>query len=443
MKPKKILFANFSADGHFNPLTSLAVHLKNQGYDVRWYAGKGYEEKIIILGIGYYPFIKAIDFTQIHFDEAFPKRQQLKSQTSKLKFDIEHAFIRRSTELYEDIKQINQDFPFDLLIADIAFTGIPFVREKLHKPVIAIGVYPLGETSRDLPPNGLGLTPSHTFWGKKKQDALRFVADQLIFKRPNALIRKLFREYGIKNEKGNVFDILYRKSSLVLQSGTPGFEYQRSDLSSNIRFIGPLLPYNNNDQPKQAFRYRKLARQFSKVILVTQDTVEKDPEKILVPTLEAFKDTDCLVIATTGGSQTQELKNWYPHTNLIIEDFIPFHEVMPYADVYVTNGGYGGVMLGIENKLPLVVAGIHEGKNEINARVGYFKLGINLNTELPKSTQIEQSVREVLTNPVYKRNVTSLSEEFHQYDSRLLCEQYVAEVLHEKEAAQATMKEMC
>ena len=29
--------------------------------------------------------------------------------------------------------------------------------------------------------------------------------------------------------------------------------------------------------------------------------------------------------------------------------------------------GYGGVMLGIENQLPLVVAGLHEGKNEINA----------------------------------------------------------------------------
>jgi UDP:flavonoid glycosyltransferase YjiC (YdhE family) len=103
-----------------------------------------------------------------------------------------------------------------------------------------------------------------------------------------------------------------------------------------------------------------------------------------VPTLEAFKGTDCLVIATTGGSRTAELKARYPQENFIIEDFIPFNDVMPYASVYVTNGGYGGVMLGIENHLPLVVGGVHEGKNEINARVGYFKLGINLGTEKPK-----------------------------------------------------------
>ena len=102
---------------------------------------------------------------------------------------------------------------------------------------------------------------------------------------------------------------------------------------------------------------------------------------MIVPTLEAFKNSNTLVICTTGGSQTKELRAAYPQANFIIEDFIPFNDVMPYADVYITNGGYGGVMLGVENNLPMVVAGIHEGKNEICARVGFFKLGINLKTE--------------------------------------------------------------
>jgi hypothetical protein len=39
---------------------------------------------------------------------------------------------------------------------------------------------------------------------------------------------------------------------------------------------------------------------------------------------------------------------------------------MPFCHVYVTNGG---VLLSIQNKLPLVTAGVHEGKNEINARL--------------------------------------------------------------------------
>jgi len=41
----KILFANVPADGHFNPLTGLAAHLKSIGCDVRWYTSKKYAEK--------------------------------------------------------------------------------------------------------------------------------------------------------------------------------------------------------------------------------------------------------------------------------------------------------------------------------------------------------------------------------------------------------------
>lgn len=61
-------------------------------------------------------------------------------------------------------------------------------------------------------------------------------------------------------------------------------------------------------------------------------------------------DTDVLVICTTGGSQTKELRDRFPSENIIIEDFIPFADIMPYADVYVTNGGYVGVMLALRDE---------------------------------------------------------------------------------------------
>ena len=42
------------------------------------------------------------------------------------------------------------------------------------------------------------------------------------------------------------------------------------------------------------------------VIVVTQGTVETDVNKLLVPALEAFKNSEVLVIATTGGTGTEE-----------------------------------------------------------------------------------------------------------------------------------------
>ena len=427
---KKILFANVPADGHFSPLTGLAVYLQKIGYDVRWYSSVLYADRVKKLNIPYYPFKKALEVTPENMDEVFPERQTHKSQIGRLGFDMINFFILRSTEYFEDISEIHQSFPFDLMIADVAFSAIPLVKEKLDIPVISIGVFPLVETSKDLAPSGLGLTPSKNFIGRAKQAALRYIADNVLFKKPNDVMRKVMNDYGIDTGNSNLFDILVRKSTLLLQSGTPGFEYQRSDLGNNIRYIGPLLPHTSSSKRVPWFS-EKLTK-YENVIIVTQGTVEKDPEKIIVPTLEAFKDTNYLVVATTGGSKTEELRARYPYDNIIIEDFIPFSDIMPYADVYITNGGYGGVMLSIENKVPLVVAGIHEGKNEINARVGYFKLGINLKTETPKPSQIRSSVEKVLSNEVYTSNVIDLSQEFNNYDPLDLIARYVAEVLKVK-----------
>lgn len=424
---KKILFANVPADGHFNPLTGLAMHLKSIGYDVRWYSSNTYAAKINKLGIAHYPFVRAFDISGGPVDQIFPEREQFKGQVAKLNFDMINVFILRSPEYFEDIQEIRKTFPFDLVIADVSFGALPLIRRQMNIPVVAIGIVPLTETSRDLGPAGLGLTPETGFFGRRKQDMMRFIADNIIFRKSNKAFRKIFRDYDIDGSGSNIFDALTRQSDLLLQSGTPGFEYKRSDLGSNIRYLGPLLPYQATHQ--QVRWYDARLEQYDRVILVTQGTVERNPEKLIVPTLEAFKNSQHLVVVTTGGSQTAELKARYNAPNIIIEDFIPFDDVMPYADVYVSNGGYGGVLLGIQHLLPLVVGGVHEGKLEINARVGYFKLGINMKTEKPTPEQVRQSVEAVFADEGYRKNVQALAKEFNRFDPNLLCAGYVAELL--------------
>lgn len=429
----KILFANFPADGHFNPLTGLAVYLQEQGHDVRWYTSITYAEKLQQMQIPQYPFKRAMDLSGDRLEEMFPERNRKHSQVARLKFDIINAFILRGPEYYADIRELYSEFSFELLIADCAFTGIPFVKELMKIPVASIGVFPLSETSRDLPPSGLGMTPASSFPGRVWQSVMRLLAKHIIFGSPNRVMYELLDKHQIPHNRESLFDMMIRKSDVLLQIGTPGFEYYRSDLGENIRFVGPLLPYTGAKKSPRWFDER--VREYKNVLLVTQGTVERDVTKILVPTLEAFRDSrDTLVVATTGGSDTARLRKSYPEKNIIIEDFIPFSEIMPYATAYITNGGYGGTMLGIMNRLPLIVAGVHEGKNEICARVGYFKLGVNLGTERPTPRQIQEAVKKVAGDETYRNNVRELAAEFSKFDAYDRCARYISGVMGKRVA---------
>ncbi|GAB3256876.1 glycosyltransferase [Larkinella harenae] len=429
MNKPRILFATLPLDGHFNPLTGLAVHLANLGYDVRWYVGGRYGNKVKQLGLPHYDFVSAQVVNQENLEELFPERKKIKGTIARLRFDINQVFLLRIPEFIRDLSEIRQEWPFELMVSDVAFFAAPFVQELWGVKTITGGIAPLGESDANLPPAGMGMEPSDGFWGLRKQDFLRFLTQKILFKPCNDLYNRLRLQHGLQPTKEFVFDNIIHSADLYLQSGVPGFEYQRRKVSPTIRFVGPMLPHPSGH--KHDFVHRERLKQYSKVILATQGTVERDPEKLLVPTLEAFKESDYLVVVTTGGSQTAELRARYPHPNIIIEDFIDFDQIMPQADVYVTNAGYGGVMLSISNGLPMVVAGVHEGKSEIAARVGYFKLGVNLKTETPTTEQIRQSVENVLANSSYKRNVERLGEEFGQYNANQLAAQYVHQLLVE------------
>lgn len=422
----KILFTSMAGDGHFNPLTGLALHLKQRGCDVRWYVGDAYAEKLRKLGIPHFTHVRAADYTVDNINDLLPERKTIKSGIAKLKFDLIHFFINRAPDFYADIKELHNEFPFELLISDITFTAIPYVKEKMKIPVIGIGIIPIAETSKDLAPMGLGLTPDNSVLGRMKQAVLRFLTDKILLRQPLRLLDQLLGAAGIERE-GNLFDTMYRKATVVLQSGTPGFEYHRSDLNPKIHFAGPLLPVSTS-KTKSTWHHPKL-EQYKEVILVTQGTAEPDVEKLIVPTLETFKNTNRLVVVTTAGNKTAELRERFPQENILIEDFIPFSEIMPRASVYISNGGYGGVMLGIQNRLPMVVAGINEGKNEICARIGYFGLGINLKTENPKPAQLRKAVETVLADSSYKAAVAALNMEFSRYNPAALCEQLAVRLL--------------
>jgi UDP:flavonoid glycosyltransferase YjiC (YdhE family) len=420
----KFLFAAVPADGHFNPLTGLAMHLKAAGHDVRWYAGPTYIPKVERLGLPVYPYKRANEVTGDNIGTLFPERAKLHGP-ALIRFDGKSMMVANVGNYFEDIREIDELFPFDILICDGAFYAMKPVKEKLGKRVYVIGIGPSVETSKDVPPNFVGLRPAKTAIGKLLQQGMRFIMERMVMDDVKGLYNDILSNYGLAPIQGSLFDVSYQSPDVVFQSGVPGFAYPRRERNPKVIFVGALQPYKASIAT--TFPHPEKLKRYKHAILISQGTVDnKDQGKLIIPSLEALKDSGALLIVTTGHYQTEALRQRYPQENIVIEDFVDFDCILDHADLFICNGGYGSVLLSLSKGVPLVTAGIREGKNDINAHVDYFGVGIDLRTESPKPAAVRRAAERVLREPRWKQNAARLRDELSSYRPYELIDAYLA-----------------
>jgi UDP:flavonoid glycosyltransferase YjiC (YdhE family) len=424
----RILLASLPIDGHFNPLTGIGKRLQTSGHDVRWYTGPRNASKLAELGIPHYRFQRAVQHTGENLNELYPERAVLKGPRAA-SFDGEKVFASNVGNFFDDIRDIRADFPFDLLLEDGAVYVQRLVTEILGVPVVS--VIAINNMQRDplVPPLFFGLKPAASPLGRLRDRALKNVSDRLVTRPAQRLYSKILADYGLRIGAENLFtDEPYAVSAAVVQSGTLSFEYPRSIANPKVHYVGPLLPYRGS-RPQPLTFTDKLGR-YARTVLVTQGTVDnKDQNKLIVPTIEALKDTDTLVVVATGSSGTAELRDRYPAENVVIEDHIDFDAALKHADAYVTNGGFGGVMLSLANGVPLVCAGITEGKNDVNAHVDYHRVGIDLRTDKPKPGSIRRAVDRVCTEPEWKARAHAFQAEISELDPPAVVERLIHDLV--------------
>jgi UDP:flavonoid glycosyltransferase YjiC (YdhE family) len=91
---------------------------------------------------------------------------------------------------------------------------------------------------------------------------------------------------------------------------------------------------------------------------------------------------------------------------------------LPKTDVFLTNGGYGSVNQAMSFGIPIVAAGLTEDKADVNARIAWSGVGINLATNEPTPRALSEAVRTVLSTPTYRSHATAMAGEFARLDTR-------------------------
>lgn len=428
----KFLLATLPFVGHVAPMQPIAQQLIECGHDVVWYASKFFQSQVEATGARFVPITHALDCGDGDYNKYFPERAAFKG-LAQLKFDFKHLFIDPIPGHLQDLQAILREFPADVLLGDPTVVAVKILGEKLGMPWAYLNISVLGLPSRDVPPFGLGMLPAYSRLGRSRNAALYWFSDHIIFADVQKYFNQLAATIGFQPFRfgPTVSPWLY------LQPSVPSFEYIRTDLPPTVHFIGSLLPKAPQDFQLPEW-WDEVTHTTQPVVLVTQGTIATETQQLIAPTLQALADEDVLVVATTGGKNTDELKMNLPN-NARITSFIPFTQLMPHVSVYVTNGGYGGVTIALSHGVPIVSGGQTEDKPEVSNRIAYSGVGINLKTATPKPAQIRDAVGKILSDNRYQQKARQMQAEFATYTAANTAAQLLEKLAQTKQPVYATL----
>lgn len=132
--------------------------------------------------------------------------------------------------------------------------------------------------------------------------------------------------------------ILHGMASLpdhLFTMGVPEFEWPRSDLRPNVHYFGGLRQPNATAPSKENLpswwdEIAQAKKEGKKIVAISQGTVAADMQDLLIPSLEALKDReDVLIIVSTVVMEPDEVPGLVLPANARATKFVPYDLLLP------------------------------------------------------------------------------------------------------------------
>ena len=414
----KILFASTPATGHINPLLAIAHILRADGHEISFLTGSVFRDRIEKSGAKFVSLQGAADVDGRNLLSVAPELKDIPPGLQWFQVAIERFFLDRLQAQHESLLQAVEESQADVVVGDDMYFGaLPMLLGPRSKrpPIVLCGTSFLHLAREDGAPNFLGLPPATTDDQRNQYAGIAREFDQAVDQPALLRVNEILRSSGVGPLSTPLFHSVVELADAYLQLSVPRFEYPRQ-IPRSVHFVGapPIIP---GQAPLPPFAHELDGSR--KVVLVTQGTVANHNFGLLIaPTLAALAhEPDVLAVATTGGRPVEAIPGAVP-SNARVASFLPFEWLLPRVDVLVTNGGYGSVNQAMSFGVPLVTAGMTEDKADVNARVAWSGVGLNLATNEPTPEALRAAVRTVLDRPAYRMRASQMADEFARIDTR-------------------------
>jgi UDP:flavonoid glycosyltransferase YjiC (YdhE family) len=311
--------------------------------------------------------------------------------------------VRTVVRLVEEVRP-------DVVLTDSLGHAGALAAERLGVPWVSFGDGPLHFPDALTPPFGAGLpyrTPQPWVW---RNTVVQVASRRVVMARAQQGYAALRASLGLQRRDVPVLEASL-SPLLHLHCGAPELEYPRADLPDHVHFVGALRPPGPTGWRRPDWWDEVVAGHDGSVVLATQGTLRDDPAEVLAPTLAALRATGRAGVLTTGsgdparlggpGVVPDRLAGGPPRHGdgaggargpVAVERFVPYSAVLPHAGVFVTNGGWTGVLLALAHGVPVLQVGSTEEKADIGRRVEWAGAGLHLGGSRPRPRALARAL---------------------------------------------------
>lgn len=354
---------NCAAHGHVNPTISTVKELVARGYRVSYVTSSEFASRIEFAGA------KPVIFE--------PRLTPEKPVSEDLAY-IGEEFAKEAFENYPKMMAAFDGDRPDIIAYDIL---------GWHGKALA---HHWGIPSVLLSPTHVDYEGMHEEWAGTSVEEQPFVS----------ILEKMLRDNGLKLD---IIPFLSKHENIIAY--LPRSFQEKSDTTDpSVVFVGPGI---GERTPHTGWTPQKGNKP---IVLISLGTIFNNQLSFFRTCIKAFADTEWHVVLTIGQHTMPEELGQIP-ANIEIHRQIPQLEVLQMASLFVTHAGMGSTMEAVHFGVPMIAVPQMVEQLTNAKRIQALGLGKYLAREHVTETSLLSDAREMISNPIYKQNISRLQQE--------------------------------
>lgn len=390
------LFVMWDGGGAVPPILEIAAKIKAAGKQVSILGENSMQPEVEAIACHFIPYQYA------------PNRPDRAAQSDpypdwdgRSPFQVLRKLLFEHAEVYaKDVLACCREQTFDIVVVDGFLLGAMVGAEAAEKPFVVLwpAIDPIPHPGR--PPDGLGLFPGKTVWGKTRNRALNWLFKKILQSGRNTL-NPLREKLGLAPLK-HPFE-MYRKAKNVILLSSSFFDYPVK-LPLNTHFFAPQLQ-DPSWAPATTIDIQE------PYILVSLGSTFQDQQALYQKLMDTLSQLSIPVIITLGNVFSPEAFRSY--ANIQVFQAASHSQLIPACGLVIHHGGHGITMKSILAGLPQLVIPLGRDQFGNAARIVYHGIGLRATPKTP-ADRLLKMIRTLLSQEKFGQSAHLMSQKIKQ-----------------------------